>query len=247
MPLISFGLSDIGQKRSTNQDSIYVGKEERLYIVADGMGGHNGGDIASQTAVKVMPSSFAKFKGEKFDQRLKKSLLAANVAIYQKSLEDAKLKGMGTTLVALSYHENKAYLANVGDSRAYLVHKGMLYQLTRDHSLVQEKINLGIYSRSDGNKDKMKNVLIRSVGFEPKVEIDIFNYKVHRNDIFLLCSDGLHGKVSDEDILNTINENIPDPATATEQNLQTTVMTLIKMANEHGGEDNISVVMSLAK
>lgn len=107
MPLISFGLSDIGQKRSTNQDSIYVGKEERLYIVADGMGGHNGGDIASQTAVKVMPSSFAKFKGEKFDQRLKKSLLAANVAIYQKSLEDAKLKGMGTTLVALSYHENK--------------------------------------------------------------------------------------------------------------------------------------------
>ena len=119
--------------------------------------------------------------------------------------------------------------------------------MSRDHSLVQEKLNLGIYDRDGARKDPQKNVLIRTVGFEPKVDVDVYKYKVTKNDMFLICSDGLHGKVADSDIINIVTNKIPRPQDATEQDLEETVKHLVNQANVNGGQDNISVILVLAK
>ena len=248
MTIISAGASDIGQKRKTNQDSICIYPKRHFFAVSDGMGGHNGGDIASQMSVEIFP----KYLDEQADRMSASSLLEnlvkhVNDAIYEHGQKNEELQGMGTTVSAILFDGSTANIANVGDSRTYLVSKGRIYQLTRDHSLVQEKLNLGIYDREGAAKDPQKNVLIRTVGFEPEVEVDIYHYKVTRNDLFLVCSDGLHGKVSDEDILYIINKRIPAPAQATQEELDQAVKDLIEQANLNGGQDNISVVLALAK
>lgn len=154
---------------------------------------------------------------------------------------------MGTTIVSLYFRGQNSYIGNVGDSRAYLVNSKKIYQLSRDHSLVQEKLNYGVYNREQAALDPQKNVLVRTVGFEDDVDVDVFTYKVVKNDIFILCSDGLHGKVSDEDMLYIINEVIPNPATATEAAAKTVVDRLIKLANDNGGQDNITVIIVIAQ
>jgi PPM family protein phosphatase len=138
-------------------------------------------------------------------------------------------------------------IGNVGDSRVYMVHAGQVFQMTRDHSFVQEKLNMGLYTREEAAMDRQKNVLVRSVGFEPEVLVDVFTYQICKNDLFLICSDGLHGKVSDADILYIVQKNIPNPAEATRSDLARTVQELINQANENGGQDNISVIISLAQ
>ena len=153
---------------------------------------------------------------------------------------------MGTTVNAILFRGPHAYLANVGDSRSYLVNNKKLFQLSKDHSLVQEKLNLGIYDREQAAADPQKNVLVRTVGFDSDVEVDVFTYKVCRQDIFLSCSDGLHGKVSDEDILHIINSNIPQPEMATKEIVGRAVEQLIAQANANGGNDNISVIIVVA-
>ncbi len=247
MGLISSGLSHIGMKRKTNQDAIYLNPKKHLFIVADGMGGHNGGDIASQMATTVMPE----FILENYDQdpvKLQKQAIAfANNSIKKRGEQDESLVGMGTTVVSQLFRGPNLFTANVGDSRAYLFNNKKLYQLTCDHSLVQEKLNLGFYTREQAGDDPQKNVLVRTVGFESEVEADVFNYKVHRNDIFLSCSDGLHGKVSDSDLVYIINHFIPDPSKATQEQLDHTTQFLIDMANKNGGQDNISVILVVAQ
>jgi protein phosphatase len=119
--------------------------------------------------------------------------------------------------------------------------------MTRDHSFVQEKLNMGIYSREEAVKDPQKNVLVRSVGFEADVVPDVFNYRICKNDIFMICSDGLHGKVSDGDILQIIQKNIHDPALCTIEHIQEAVKDLIQQANDNGGQDNISVILAVAQ
>jgi PPM family protein phosphatase len=245
--LISAGICDIGRKRKTNQDSIYMNPERNLFIVADGMGGHNGGDIASALAVKSIPDFFVKESSLEPTQLLEKSVQFANETIKNRGKEDPLLVGMGTTVVSFFFKETSLYIANVGDSRAYLVNNHRLYQLTRDHSLVQEKLNIGIYNRDQAQKDPQKNVLVRTVGFEDHVEVDIYTYKVCRHDIFLCCSDGLHGKVSDADIVYIINKFIPDPSKATPEALNSAVKMLVHQANANGGNDNISVILIVAK
>ncbi|MGB0452818.1 MAG: Stp1/IreP family PP2C-type Ser/Thr phosphatase [Bacteriovoracaceae bacterium] len=247
MPILSSGLCDIGRKRKTNQDAIYLNPEKKLFVVADGMGGHNGGDIASAMAVKYIPSSLLSKSSINPIEGSVNSVLEANRLIKEKGQTDAKLSGMGTTVVSLFFHKGIAYITNVGDSRAYLVHDHMLYQMTRDHSLVQEKLNVGIYSRTEAKNDPNKNVLVRTVGFDDDVEIDVFTYKVCRNDIFLTCSDGLSSKVSDEDIIYIVNKMLPDPSTATQKDIDATVKRLVDLANENGGQDNISVILVLAR
>jgi protein phosphatase len=128
-----------------------------------------------------------------------------------------------------------------------LINSKKIYQLSRDHSLVQEKLNYGVYNREQAALDPQKNVLVRTVGFEEDVDVDVFTYKVVKNDIFVLCSDGLHGKVSDEDMLYIINEQIPNPATATEATAKIVVDRLIKLANDNGGQDNITVILVIAQ
>jgi serine/threonine protein phosphatase PrpC len=244
MGIIYSGMSDIGRKRKTNQDAIYMSESVGFFLVADGMGGHNGGDIASQMAVTIAPEFF-KANMHRLDdpQILVDCFRYINESIYKKSASQAELQGMGTTLVCLYFSNAHLYVANVGDSRAYLISQGNLYQLTRDHSLIQEKMNLGIYSRQEAQADRQKNVLVRTIGFEENVEVDVFNYKLNQYDLMFICSDGLHGKVSDRDIHYLITANLTSPEQYTQKNLDKIVQSLVHQANENGGQDNISVIL----
>jgi len=246
--LLSAGLCDIGRKRKTNQDAIYLNPKKNIFIVADGMGGHNGGDIASSMAVKEIPDFMIENTAHMEASDLcVKAVQHANNAIKKKGEGDEKLVGMGTTVVGLYFKGDTLYVPNVGDSRAYLVNKNKLYQMSKDHSLVQEKLNIGLYNRDQAAADPQKNVLVRTVGFEEDVEVDVYTYKVSRYDIFLTCSDGLHGKVSDADILYIINKFIPNPAEATKESVNQAATTLVAQANANGGNDNISVVLVVAQ
>lgn len=248
MPVISYGGSDIGMKRKTNQDSICLLPEYHFYAVADGMGGHSGGDIASQMSVRLFPQYLEKnSKKMEVPELLESAVKFINKSIFDHGQKNAELRGMGTTISCILLDEKHINVANIGDSRTYLINHKKLYQLSRDHSLVQEKLNLGIYNREEAKQDPQKNVLIRTVGFEPDVEVDTYKYKISKNDIFLICSDGLHGKVADADIINIINSKIPDPAHATDEHLNDAVKNLINQANLNGGQDNISVILVLAK
>lgn len=248
MTILSSGATDIGQKRKTNQDSICLYPKRHFFAVADGMGGHNGGDIASQMSVKILPEFIENNIGSlSASELLKNSIQHVNQSIYDHGQQREELTGMGTTISAVIFDGPTVNIANVGDSRTYLISKKKLYQMTRDHSLVQEKLNMGLYDREGAKQDPQKNVLVRTVGFEEDIDIDLYHYKVARNDIFLICSDGLHGKVSDEDIIFIINKHIPEPSLASQKQLDETVKELISQANANGGQDNISVVMALAK
>lgn len=248
MTILVSGDTHIGMKRKTNQDSICLFPECNFYAVADGMGGHNGGDIASQMAVKLLPEYIKQHINDTPKLTLPSdSVKYVNRMIYEHGQENQELKGMGTTLTGVMFDNAEAYIFNVGDSRTYMVNKNRLYQMSRDHSLVQEKINLGIYSREEGHRDPQKNVLVRTVGFELDLIVDTLKYKVAKNDMFLICSDGLHGRVSDEDIIWTVNKMIPNPGVATQRELDALVAELIKQANDNGGNDNISLIIAVCQ
>lgn len=247
MGILCTGATDIGLKRKTNQDSILLNHEHNLYAVADGMGGHNGGDIASQLSVKVMDDYFEKNPAVPSDELIKNMICEINRQILAKAQEVPELHGMGTTVSAIHFKANELLIGNVGDSRVYMINNNHIYQLTRDHSFVQEKLNMGIYTREEAVKDPQKNVLIRSVGFEPDIQVDVFQYRISKNDIFIVCSDGLHGKVSDADILHIVQKNIIDPALCKLSDLELAVKELIQQANDNGGQDNISVILAVAQ
>jgi PPM family protein phosphatase len=248
MALIVSGKTDIGKKRKTNQDSFYLGHATKLFMVADGMGGHNGGDIASQMAVSLLPEFIEKHHLIiEPAQLLKDAIAKTNSAIKNYGETHAELAGMGTTIVCFYFKGQNIYIGNVGDSRAYLINQKRIFQLSCDHSLVQEKLNLGVYTREQAALDPQRNILVRTVGFEDDVEVDVFVYKVNKNDIFLSCSDGLHGKVSDEDILYIINKYIPDPSNATHTYVDMAIQELIALANENGGQDNITAILVVAQ
>ncbi len=248
MAILHAGDTDIGRKRKTNQDSILLDAENLFFAVADGMGGHNGGDIASQMTVALMPPFVRQHKPTlEPKDLLTKCVQHVNREIFNRSELQPELKGMGTTVALAMFQGNKLLIGNVGDSRVYMFHDGQVFQMTRDHSFVQEKLNMGLYGRAEAALDKQKNVLVRSVGFEPEVAVDVFTYQVCKNDVFLICSDGLHGKVSDRDILYIVQKNIPQPARATTADLERTVKELIAQANANGGQDNISVILAMAQ
>ncbi len=247
MAILCAGGSDIGRKRKTNQDSICVDHKNHFYAVADGMGGHNGGDIASQLSVKVMTPYLEQHQDMDAQNLMKTLIQQINSDILKKAEEKPELHGMGTTVSAIYFHGQTLVVGNVGDSRVYLVNNNHIFQMTRDHSFVQEKLNMGIYSRTEAVRDPQKNVLVRSVGFEADINVDIFHYRVCKNDIFMICSDGLHGKVSDADILHLIQKHIVDPATCTMKDVQEAVRDLIQLANDNGGQDNISVILAVAQ
>ncbi|MBG07839.1 MAG: hypothetical protein CME68_03725 [Halobacteriovoraceae bacterium] len=247
MGLLSASLTDIGLKRSKNQDSIYSSNEEGLFIVADGMGGHAGGETASNLAVKTIPKYISENKSQTPNEASSDSVKKANQVILELGSKMPELKGMGTTVVQIYFKGPFAYVSNLGDSRSYLINKQQVYQITRDHSLIQEKINLRIYTREQAAADPNKNVLVRTCGLEENVDVDVFTYKVRKNDIFVLCSDGLHSRVSDSDILHIINKHIPDPKLANDKIIHQTVAALVAQANANGGNDNISVILIVAQ
>jgi serine/threonine protein phosphatase PrpC len=247
MGILCAGATDIGRKRKTNQDSICLDHEHFFYAVADGMGGHNGGDIASQISVDVMPKYFTRKKEEEPHVLMKNMIHEINQTILDKAKEVPELHGMGTTISAVFFNNQQLVIGNVGDSRVYMINNHKIYQLTRDHSFVQEKLNMGIYTREEAVNDPQKNVLVRSVGFEPDIQVDVFNYRICKNDMFLICSDGLHGKVSDGDILHIVQKNIIDPANCQLSDVESAVKELIYQANDNGGQDNISVILAVAQ
>jgi len=247
MGIIFSGATDIGRKRKSNQDSICLDPKHSFYAVADGMGGHNGGDIASQMSTSIMPV-YLDQTTDKDHQTLMNDLIQfINASILKKSKEVPELAGMGTTVAAIRFCGPNLIIGNVGDSRVYMINNSQIYQLTRDHSFVQEKLNMGIYTREDAVKDPQKNVLVRSVGFDEELMVDVFNYRISKNDIFLICSDGLHGKVSDADILHIVTKTIGNPAHCTKEDVDKAVKELIDQANANGGQDNISVIIAIAQ
>lgn len=234
-----YGITDVGRKRELNEDYIYtsgqpIGALPNLFIVADGMGGHKAGDYASKHTVdKFVEAVSALGDSCGIQEAISQGIAAANTYIYERSLEDSRLQGMGTTLVVASCDEKEAIVANIGDSRLYLVNDSIT-QITKDHSLVEEMVSLGGIDREAARNHPDKNIITRAVGVKASVDADFFEVPLSREDKLLLCSDGLTNMLRDEEICQIIQEN---------EELEQAARALIHAANENGGRDNIAVVL----
>lgn len=249
MNIVAAGLSDVGQQREHNEDSFCILPEYDLFIVADGMGGHRAGDVASKMATHTIASFFQATSKEDatwpfhFDphlsveeNRLITGIKVANKRIFEASTRYREVHGMGTTVVGalFSRERGRMYVAHVGDSRAYRVREGEITQLTRDHSLLNDYL-LVMPDMTQEQRDELpKNVITRALGMQDSVVVDLVPEQPHPGDVYCLCSDGLSGMMEDDDIRQLIVENdaLDDAAKA-----------LIAKANENGGEDNITVVL----
>lgn len=235
----TYSITDIGKKRTSNQDFVYasdqpVGNLANLLIVADGMGGHNAGDLASRYTVEAMVDYIERAQEKRPIPLLSMSIHHANDLVIERAKSDKALEGMGTTVVAATLEGEYLYIANVGDSRLYLIDEE-IEQITRDHSLVEEMIRTGELQRKDARSHPKRNVITRAVGVNSPVKIDFFDVKLEKGDKILLCSDGLTNMVEDEEILY-IMKKCGSPREAAER--------LITEANKNGGKDNISVVVA---
>ena len=219
-----------GLVRASNQDSLLV--EERIYGVADGMGGHNGGETASRVAVQVLKNALRSKAPE--PRALELGMEAANRRIFDMSRHDSALSGMGTTVTLLWENGNEVLVCHVGDSRAYLLRDGVLTQVTEDHSVVAELLRNGVITADMARTHPYRNVITRAVGVDPVVTADIFTHDLKENDLWLICSDGLYNMVPDETIAEILKE-AKDEETAAEE--------LLQLALEKGGTDNITFVI----
>jgi protein phosphatase len=228
--------SDVGRRRAANEDHYALAPEIGLYLVADGLGGHVAGQIASELAAEAALRTIRTLEGTGMTlaEKLRYAVIAANREVHETARRRRELAGMGTTLVALLAQEGRAALAHVGDSRAYLVRGDRIRQLTDDHSLVGELLRRREISPDAAREHPQRHVLTRAVGVRPSVEPDLAELTPEESDAFVLCSDGLTGHVLDEEIARTV-AGAPDP--------QDAVDALIALANERGGEDNITVAI----
>ncbi len=235
--------TDIGRKRTKNQDAGIVLPELGLFVVADGMGGHRGGEIASLTAIETISQSVRRDLEEKkmsnSYQILINAFKTANEIIFDQSSKDKNLFGMGTTTIALLFQNQELTIAHVGDSRCYFLRPDGIWQITRDHSLVEEKAREGLITRESMKTDPNKNVITRSVGVEKNVDTEIYQMQTQMNDLFLICSDGLTGFVENKEILEITQKYAFD-----EKNIQKATEELINLANQRGGADNITIIMT---
>lgn len=235
----TFSITDTGRTRNANQDYVFceeneIGSFPNLFIVADGMGGHNAGDTASRMCVEEVVSQIEKSTKVTPIGILEQAVAAANEKVYQTSLEDKSLQGMGTTIVATVVLGDTAYIINVGDSRLY-VYKDTLRQVTVDHSLVEEMVQSGKLHKEDMRTHPNKNIITRALGTNVDVKADCFEIEVNEGDVLLLCSDGLSNMLEDEKMEMIIREN--------KDNMKAAGERLVKEANDAGGKDNISVVL----
>lgn len=234
----AFSVTDIGRKRQLNQDFVFtcvvpLGNLPNLFVVADGMGGHKAGDYASKCTVETIVEEVAKSKKDQPVAILDDAIQCANRFIRKKSMEDINLDGMGTTVVASTYVDDTLYVANVGDSRLYVI-GDTIKQITRDHSLVEEMVRMGGIDRAAARNHPDKNIITRAIGASNSVNVDFFEVFLKPNDIVLMCSDGLTNMIEDSEILRLVQ---------TEGDLKTKADLLIKTANENGGKDNIAVLL----
>ena len=242
------GLTDTGIVRTKNEDAIGFDSALGLVVLADGMGGHRGGEIAStmtvDTVIDKLQQSLPEITSGEIDEAsgfsresicIQDAVVEANQLVYQASESNPDHKGMGTTIVVLQFYNNSLSLAHIGDSRCYRLRSGKFEQITKDHSLLQELIDRGFYTPEEARKSMNKNLVTRALGIDPVVMPDIQEDIVLKNDIYLLCSDGLSDLVEDEDIYLTINQF--------SANLEEAAKQLITKANQNGGKDNISVML----
>lgn len=234
----AYGKTDIGSVRKMNQDYIFysetpVGNLPNLFIVADGMGGHKAGDVASRTAVETFVDFVRKSNVQNPISLIEEGIHLANTTVFHKSNEDENYSGMGTTMVVAVVSEKTIYIANVGDSRLYLI-DDTIRQITRDHSLVEEMVNLGELKRSEARHHAKKNVITRAIGGFNEVVPDFFEVEYQPGNRILLCSDGLTNMVDDSMIRRIVLNN---------QSVKSAVEGLIAEANRNGGKDNISAVL----
>lgn len=242
MKIKTYGISDMGKIRELNEDSFGIfnsGEEFGCFaILADGMGGHNAGEVASSMAVDLVSAELEKTVCERDKKTIVYNILSAidyaNKKIFDLSVKDLSKSGMGSTLAIAYLNGSEMYFANIGDSRAYVIENKEINQITVDHSLVQEMVEKGMITKEEAKHHPEKNLITRALGTEPFAEADIFEYSAALGDVVLLCSDGLVDMLDDEEILSTIAEN---------ENIEDAAKKLVEKANDAGGHDNITVVV----
>ncbi len=246
--VLAVGITDVGRKRSHNEDAFAVIDDHHLYVVADGMGGHASGEVASKMAIETLQDFYASTaqdpeatwpykmdKGKSYEEnRLITGIRLANLRIHEAQQRNSKLHGMGTTIVALVPLDEGVLTAHVGDSRIYRLRQGKLEQLTEDHSLINDYIKMKKLTKEEIENFRYKNVIVRALGMKDSVKVDTSIDRPEPGDTYILCSDGLCGPVSDEDI-QKIAASTPDIKEAAQK--------LIDAANAAGGPDNVTVVM----
>lgn len=235
-----YAKTDIGKAREKNQDYYYIPSSQddlQLFILADGMGGYNGGEVASKLATeslkKYIQNNFENIKKskEKILELIGNAMEYANMVVYEKSKEEKELEGMGTTLEVCLIYNNKVYLGHVGDSRIYRIRKEVIRKLTKDHSYVQQLVEDGKITREEATNHPKKNMLTKALGCTPYVEPDIRARNVEKGDIIIMCSDGLTNMVTEQEIFEAVKENA-----------EKAPEVLVQKANNAGGYDNITVV-----
>jgi serine/threonine protein phosphatase PrpC len=247
----SIALTDTGKVRGHNEDAIGSDSDIGLFVLADGMGGYNAGEVASSIAVKTVTElvTEAVYRETRTDLDsdtgylrqtiiLRDAIARANKIIRQTAQSQASCEGMGTTIVACLFFDNQISVAHVGDSRLYRVRNNRLEQITLDHSLLQELVDRGFYSREEAEKSTNRNYVTRALGVDATVDVSIQEVQVEQDDIYMLCSDGLCDMVDDEEIHLTIS--------TFSANLDRVGQQLIQLSNDHGGKDNISVILTRA-
>ena len=234
----TFSISDIGKNREMNQDYVYtsenaVGNLPNLFIVADGMGGHKAGEFASKFTVETIVESVRTNEQKEPVRIIEEAIQTANRELIQKARQDETMAGMGTTVVVVTVIGDKAFIANVGDSRMYVIGKEIT-QVTRDHSLVEEMVRMGELAKDAAKDHPDKNIITRAVGAAQDVDVDFFEVELYPQDYILMCSDGLTNMVEDEDIRRIVQS---------QRDVAERVEKLVETANDHGGQDNITVVV----
>ena len=247
MDILVGGKTDKGMVRSNNEDNFFIDEKRGLLVVADGMGGHASGEIASKITIDIIRDYFGGIKEgsevqvgkyrEEFSEetnRIGSAVQLANKAIYEAASGNPQWKGMGTTVAAVLLNGNRLSIAHVGDSRVYLVRAGGIEQLTDDHSVVYEQVRRELLTKDEAEKSEMRNILTRALGVSHDVEVDFDELTLARNDILILCTDGLNTMVSDDEILSAVMSTA-DPVEA--------CGILIDAANKNGGKDNVTVII----
>ncbi len=234
----TFSITDIGQHREMNQDFVYssekpVGNLPNLFIVADGMGGHNAGDYASKYTVETMVDVITKSDLTEPIALLEEAIQTANIKLMERARENETMRGMGTTVVALAIYDTRLYIANVGDSRLYVVNQN-IQQITKDHSLVEEMVRMGEMDKETAKEHPDKNIITRAIGAIADVSIDFFEVEIEEDDQILMCSDGLTNMIHDNEIRRII---------ISQRDIVEKAEQLVAAANKHGGKDNISVIV----
>ena len=235
----TFSLTDVGMKRKINQDYLFtseepVGSLPNLFIVADGMGGHNAGDYASRRTTEIIVEEITKSRSSGPVRIIREAIETANEHIFSEAARTEAYYGMGTTCVVATIVDDQLYVANVGDSRLYIIDRDIT-QITKDHSLVEEMVRVGQIDRLSARTHPDKNIITRAVGTTEEVRIDFFDLKLEPGDRVLMCSDGLTNMVDDADIEKILSMD---------EELQTKCDMLVSLANQNGGLDNITVLIA---